>query len=427
MTNSINRTSGSTPPQPRDVSRIFTKGQIWYWEDPIYFSKREGYTIPEKVSGPRYSRYVIIAQNSDTASHLGIVVIPCSSKRREGEHDVEVPINHLMVDDITYAKCQSIMNVDPKTLIRYICTIPYEAMAVINGELIKMFTGLSDIVTDEQFVAGGINMINNSIGKYGKNHRAVEAPEIEESIEPKKDPEVPGGDPTPAQPEPKQSKIRWTDDNMRLFIKDHDMLSSEEMRKRYNLSEATITKYYYKFKGKLGDPCKIISSETSGDPVIEIVGEDQKFTKTSTIDSVVNGCSIISNCIGNYLRFRHISKMCSIASMPDDEFYRNVSAVVYFSLLQSMRISTTKTGNFGPEIDRLSKEELISWKFFNGVGMLDKVGDWNITVNTCKNRGIPVKIPSKFFEILEMKLKRCNLVNNQNAKNICDLVKNRFV
>lgn len=177
------RRSVNAPPQlTRDVSRIFQRGQLWYWEDPIYSNKRVGYSVPDKVSGPRFNRYVVIVQNPSTASQVGIVVVPCSSRPRNGEHDVEIPINHLLVDDYTYAKCQSIMNVDPRTLTRYVCTIPDEAMAIIDGEIIKMLTCIRNALTEDQFLMHGVNLNNDSVGKYQDHVSPPKAP-IEDDFE----------------------------------------------------------------------------------------------------------------------------------------------------------------------------------------------------------------------------------------------------
>lgn len=177
------RRSVNAPPQlTRDISRIFQRGQLWYWEDPIYSNKRVGCSVPDKVSGPRFNRYVVIVQNPSTASQVGIVVVPCSSRPRNGEHDVEIPINHLLVDDYTYAKCQSIMNVDPRTLTRYVCTIPDEAMAIIDGEIIKMLTCIRSALTEDQFLMHGVNLSNDSIGKYQDHVSPPKAP-VEDDFE----------------------------------------------------------------------------------------------------------------------------------------------------------------------------------------------------------------------------------------------------
>ena len=121
-----------------EKSCMFLRGQIWYWEDPIYSKKEEGEMVRIGEATIRFSRYVIVAQNTNTIGKGSIAVIPCSSNNSI-PHDIAVPLSHLFYENHTYAKVQSIFPVHPKFLQRYICTLSDGIMKKIEAELIKLF------------------------------------------------------------------------------------------------------------------------------------------------------------------------------------------------------------------------------------------------------------------------------------------------
>lgn len=513
------RRSINAPPQlTRDVSRIFQRGQLWYWEDPIYSSKRAGYSVPEKVSGPRFNRYVVVVQNPSTASQVGIIVVPCSSRPRNGEHDVEIPINHLLVDDYTYAKCQSIMNVDPRTLTRYVCTIPDEAMAIIDGEIVKMLTNIQSALTENQFLMHGVNLINDSIGKYQDHVSPPKAP-VEDDLEDEPDQDDDQGDivdeeegqastkssnplldiialgivdgklsvrsivdaklgigsndagkyiqeliklgfliphTNPGRKAPLEINIGsadrvlealgfsrqdldehksashihshtrkiWDNESMKQFIKDYDSLSSKEVSKKYGLSEGTVTKYYYRFKGRINNTQKESKQEDGTSKNFR-----KKFLSMMDPSNVVKGSSIIAKEIENYLRFRHLGNMCSNPNMDKEEFCKTIGSIVYYAILQALGITVSDGSSVEsyPVFSGISYPESEAWEFLNTIGLLDDIGDWAKYADVCKEKGVPVRLPGKFMETLNSKLRRCSLINNQKAEAICNLVKNRFV
>ncbi|MCM1221777.1 MAG: type II toxin-antitoxin system PemK/MazF family toxin [Lachnospiraceae bacterium] len=155
-------------------AEIFKRGQVWYWEDPIYQSKDRGLKIDIGEAGKRYSRYVVIIQDPQTASKYSIAVIPCSSKNG-AIHDVEIPIDQLHCDQHSYAKVQSIMTVHPRSLVRYVCTIPDEALKAIDAEMIKMFAPyLRKVCSDEEIMGlFGIDMGVSTIGWYQHHHENI--------------------------------------------------------------------------------------------------------------------------------------------------------------------------------------------------------------------------------------------------------------
>lgn len=117
-------------------SNIFRRGQIWYWQDPV-FGKKQDQKFQIGEAGVRFSRYVLIAQNPEPRNNRRIIVIPISSWNND-LHDVPVYVNHIYHKGVSFAKVSSIMPVHPRLLVEYKCTIPDEVMKQIDAEVIKL-------------------------------------------------------------------------------------------------------------------------------------------------------------------------------------------------------------------------------------------------------------------------------------------------
>lgn len=118
-------------------SCLFIRGQVWYWEDPIYGRKENKLEVSIGEAVLRYSRYCVIAQTTNTIDKSSVLVIPCSSSNHT-PHDVPAPLAHIFHDNFTYARTRGIFPVHPKFLQRYICTLPENIMKQIEVELIKL-------------------------------------------------------------------------------------------------------------------------------------------------------------------------------------------------------------------------------------------------------------------------------------------------
>lgn len=117
-------------------SSVFCRGQVWYWDDPLYGTKgNQDVSIGEGTL--RYSRYVIIAQDIDSIDRKTILVIPCSSKTHSTT-DVQIPISHLFAEKLSYARCNMLMPVHKTTLHHYVCTLQDDTMACIDGMLLRL-------------------------------------------------------------------------------------------------------------------------------------------------------------------------------------------------------------------------------------------------------------------------------------------------
>lgn len=120
-------------------STIFMRGQVWYWEDPIYGRKENALDVQIGETTYRYSRYCIIAETTDSISNNSVMVIPCSTSLGNiTNSDVIIPIQHLFNSNYTYAKVKSIFPVHVKYLKNYVCTLPDKCMRQIELELLKI-------------------------------------------------------------------------------------------------------------------------------------------------------------------------------------------------------------------------------------------------------------------------------------------------
>lgn len=118
-------------------SSMFLRGQVWYWEDPIYGRKENNLEVSIGEAIMRFNRYCIIAQTTETIAKSSVLVIPCSSTNNT-PHDVPIPLAHVFHENYTYARTRSIFPVHPKFLQRYICTLSENTMKQIEAEICKM-------------------------------------------------------------------------------------------------------------------------------------------------------------------------------------------------------------------------------------------------------------------------------------------------
>lgn len=120
-------------------SSIFIRGQVWYWEDPIYGSKSniDTTTIPSGEVNLRYSRYVVIMQTTETIN-TSVYVLPLTTNNRCVDNDVVVSITHRAIVNHSTVRVGRLMPVDPNTLTRYVCTLSPDTMERITRSFLKL-------------------------------------------------------------------------------------------------------------------------------------------------------------------------------------------------------------------------------------------------------------------------------------------------
>lgn len=159
-------------------SKIFIRGQVWYWEDPVYGDKsnQQNTEIPQGEQAMRFNRYVIIVQNTDSIRNNSVLVIPCTTK--DYKYNVKVSISHLTKSNVTNANVESIISVHQKQLKRYICTLSEVSMKRIDKVLRSwLFESQSD---DEE---DNVVYDNNCGNDYDNSNECEKCIESNDAIE----------------------------------------------------------------------------------------------------------------------------------------------------------------------------------------------------------------------------------------------------
>lgn len=117
--------------------RTFIRGQVWYWEDPIYGSKEAHNQVAIGEVTMRYNRYCIVVQTTSLIDKSSVLVVPLSSCPNTN-FDVPVELSFLFNDSHSYARVKNLFPVHPRYLTKYICTISDNKMKEIEAEIAKM-------------------------------------------------------------------------------------------------------------------------------------------------------------------------------------------------------------------------------------------------------------------------------------------------
>lgn len=169
-------------------STCFMRGQIWYWDDPIYGEKGTKQTAAIGEATLRYSRYCLIIGATDTLTQSGIMAIPCSSSMNT-PYDVPIMVAKYFNEGYTYARCKELFPVHSRCLTRYVCTISDEDMKKIEGTLIHLLMpGVYDLIGKDTYqntygleydnikykpIAIDPDKIESTLIKFIKQHLAV--------------------------------------------------------------------------------------------------------------------------------------------------------------------------------------------------------------------------------------------------------------
>lgn len=142
---------------------VFTKGQIWFWNDPVYGYKTD--TSRKPVAGDatiRYNRHVIIVQEPNTLNSLYVLVVPLSSHPND-PYDVLIHKIYNGGDDISYARTNLVYPVHVNQLKKYLCMASSECMAIIMLRISQLFHG---------------NIISSFISRYIANNMKIDIPSL---------------------------------------------------------------------------------------------------------------------------------------------------------------------------------------------------------------------------------------------------------
>lgn len=147
--------------------------------------------------------------------------------------------------------------------------------------------------------------------------------------------------PVPASNPKGGRKARWTTDERQKFINFSANHSTEEIAKEFKLSRASV----YKYRRMFAISTNVDTADTEEEPAEEIVKPGmlmQKVKQTvSTISNFIKEDMITAN-IYAYTNSDLIAKQSAYISK--DNFYKQISAAVYYSLLGFLEIKENYNG-----------------------------------------------------------------------------------
>jgi mRNA-degrading endonuclease toxin of MazEF toxin-antitoxin module len=307
-------------------SYIYVRGQVWYWEDPIYGRKERNESISSWDASVRFSRYVIVIQTTETINPLSVLAIPCSSGNRT-PFDVQVPLSHAATHtDITYARTSLVFPAHPKCLQRYICTLSDSIMETIEDSILKLLApSVANLITVEDF-----ELIDTDKDK-----------EEEQSIETAPEPD-----------DPKQFRqSKWNDEKISAFLSLYKEGGMDAVCKAFNLKEGSVKKYYTQWsKQEIASTIEETDLDKKEDTNIPEIA-----ATTTVVANRFDNIRIINNKESPYA----VSKVSNLikdalyqtplmneikpyfkenTNITNDDFYKDLGSSIYYSLLDFLDI-----------------------------------------------------------------------------------------
>ena len=329
-------------------SRIFLRGQVWFWTDPIFGNKKDNNEITKGEIGLRYSRYVVILQ--DEVNAIGTLVVPLSSQNHTA-NDVEVPlmIGPQFRESVSYAKCRSIFPVAVCQLKQYICTLPEEKMKEIEGEIIKLMVPrildhpatksaveILDIPLSSDPVISMLpttSVTENGITVTVKSVTAVDPDPV------KVPDENDIGNVLDTRKHPIDKK--WTDESKKEFLKMYTTDGKEATCKKFEIAPSSAYRYFTEWRKEfdLGS----LNAETTepAEPVEAEAVDDIEYD----VEVIENSISRFSNNVRDYvgiggdLYFYYLENEYNEKKhYSQDAFYSKLTSIMYHSFMDYMVI-----------------------------------------------------------------------------------------
>ena len=363
----------------------FVKGQVWYWNDPAYGKKEDGYSIAPKEGGLRYSRYVLIVQDTDSMSDgESVLVAPLSTRTN---HPFVVP---MQLTCATCVRVNKIMPVMPCTLSEYVTTLGEPIMKEVTNQL-------------HQLLFGGCTPLSNEI----KSSDDVDEPEAEPDASNNEEESLPAETPQLTIDDIAgltieryaSGRIKWSPDNKRMMIRCADTYGLEKTAEIFGIKATVIPGYISKFKKALvlEESADYSNDTVAEDHTVETPVEDvpentrddsNKYLEETTYthprlissqdgevvydsstkeiaiiandDNLVNAISCMANFLAKFARDKKFdnypilypgNKPMKKGKKKDDDFFNQFSCSCYYSLLSYFGITeVNKKLSKGPDI-----------------------------------------------------------------------------
>lgn len=415
--------------------RIFVRGSVWHWDDPICQTKDKNIKVPDGESTQRYSRYVLVIQNTDTIDEPDIIddpkngndtnkkttpdimVIPLTTTDK-GRFSVPITISHgYKKTNITHAYVKRSFTVDVRQLSNFQCFISDEDMMKIEEKILEL-NGISSRV--EKLVEK--NLDTNK--KFYKSINTGDSPVLNY---------VPTGEPVDETPTEKvvhqESETKtieasnrkggrgkkgvYTRRYMQSFVKLYKE-NKEKCAKKYNYAPSSAYRHYLNFRKeleKLDEESKDKSSVTQADEA-----SSQSFG--TNIGDIANSISNLSNRIRDeYKKLNFSQNLHSAKSKTTTgDFYQDFQNCVYFSFIELCGLKTYNGKISGIEIN--SNLHIPMFRFLEVYWTdknLNKDGEFSDLVKTIKDEG--GYIEKGFLTILSnMMLRKMSLTSADRRK-----------
>ena len=337
---------------------IFEKGQIWYWEDPIYGAKTERRLIHKNVRLQCYSRYVLIIQNTGTINiNEPVMCVPLTSSvtNDEASSDKYVKLtiyNGVRNAAISYAALDRLFPADAKALKTYQCKIGDRDMSIIENK-IKMLI-LSESKDDADYPPQ-ITI---------EDIKCIDIKESDDNLD----------NPECSKPKHRKTKTTWTPENKAKYLQEYETKECEYLMKKYNLSKRSVQNYAYVFKKAMGD--NTVSATASADKkVVEDDSNNNQETNTSTkmqIPSTYNiqrSISKFCNKIKSLIKIKDMYNKVSTyfnsgETIEESAFYTDMSAAIYFGIAKFLNINVID-GKMQPVVLSAESKHLTTFQFFD--------------------------------------------------------------
>ena len=400
------------------ASSTFVRGQIWYWDDPLFGRKENNQVVQNGESTIRYNRYCLIVQTTNTITSTSVLVIPCSSVNNT-PHDVKIPMIHSGIhENFTYAKCRALFPVNPGCLKNYVCTLSDEMMEIIDNEIATLLfpkaiyqqLSLSDVTSDSNDLLSDSNEDN-----IKDNDIKISLSELDDYL----------GKQRPAvYSRPRTKSTKWSHEDIKNFMKFYGKNGLEVTSEKYKLKPATVKNYISKWEKQGND-----ETENSDDSVYVPNTKGAEFAVSS-----------FSNLLNTKIRedgmFDRLNSTIKAKYgkelIESNEFYKTFNNTIYFSFIDFLGINVFGTGSekecHVPSINKNSTR-IKTWHFFDKICHDERINckttfeEVMETYFSLYSDFNPDGINLSWIKSLRIKIKKRYFITHEDSDFICDYIK----
>lgn len=384
------------------MNKVFLRGQVWYWEDPIYGKKSDNYAIDEGERTMRYSRYVLIVQSDDTIDRYGINVIPLSSQNHS-TCDVPIVLSFPSgFENTCFCKTRALFPVYPSQLKNYICTLTDETMRQIELQMMKLL--LPRLMDENILHQAGFNIDSVNVPIDDSKSFDIETEkEIENSVGRNK---------------------KWTDDNIRTFIYICKNKGLEVAADEFDLKESSANKYYMKWR-------KMYGLENKEDDI-------SSYNTEIIIQSISSFCNMLypnllskfkEDCVESiYDEIYTPNERSKGRHLDDIEFHKKLRGIIYYTFIRYMGFEEDDDGNLVWE--HQNREGFMLAFFFTKIyeeDFLSRFISVSNIVDEFRNKYKRVAIDEKWGEVLHNNFISQLNIKEEGAKILYNKVKSLII